>query len=105
MANALGIDVGTTNVKVALVRGDGTTAGSAQRALPMTRTAETAEQDADLMWAAVVEAVHEATGAHPEAASAVTVVGVCSQYSSVVAIDAHARPLSPMLMWQDTRGT
>src|SRR5438445_9662975 len=32
-------------------------------------------------------------------------IGACSQYSSIVPIDAHARPLTPMLMWQDQRGT
>jgi xylulokinase len=105
MAYALGIDVGTTNVKVALVGHDGTTAGSAQRALTITRAGEVAEQDADAMWAALVEAVHEVTAAHPDEARAVSAVGVCSQYSSIVPIDARARPLAPMLMWQDTRGT
>ena len=35
----------------------------------------------------------------------VDALGVCSQYSSIVPIDAQARPLTPMLMWQDQRGT
>jgi xylulokinase len=105
MANALGIDVGTTNVKVALVRGDGSTAGSAQRPLPMTRAGELAEQDADSMWSSLVDAVREVTAAHPDEARDVHALGVCSQYSSIVPIDAQARPLTPMLMWQDSRGT
>ncbi len=65
MANAIGIDVGTTNVKVALVRGDGTTVASAQRALPMTRSGDQAEQDADAMWTALGDAIREITTAHP----------------------------------------
>jgi xylulokinase len=105
MAYALGIDVGTTNVKVALVAGDGTTAGRAQRPLVMHRAGEIAEQDAEAMWAALVDAVREVTTACPDEARGVIAVGVCSQYSSIVAIDAHARPLAPMVMWQDTRGT
>lgn len=105
MANALGIDVGTTNVKVALVRDDGTTVGSAQRPLLITRTDEIAEQDAEITWVALVAAVREVTVAHPAAARAVTAIGVCSQYSSVVPIDAAGRPIAPMLMWQDQRGT
>jgi xylulokinase len=109
MANALGIDVGTTNVKVALVRADGTTAGSAQRPLTMYRpgnpAGEIAEQDADATWAALIDAVREVTAAHPDDARAVAAVGVSTQYSSVVAIDAAGHPLSPMIMWQDQRGT
>lgn len=105
MGNALGFDVGTTNVKVALVRSDGTLVASSQRALAMTRTAGHAEQDADATWAALLDAVREVTAAQPDEAAAVTDIGVCSQYSSIVAIDAQARPLLPMLMWQDTRGT
>jgi xylulokinase len=105
MAYALGIDVGTTNVKVALVGPDGCTTGSAQRALTVTRAGERAEQDADGMWAALVDAVREVVASHPSAARDVHAVGVCSQYSSVVPIDDRARPLMPMLMWQDQRGT
>jgi xylulokinase len=105
MANALGIDVGTTNVKVALVRDDGTTVAGAQRTLPMHRAGEIAEQDAEATWLALADAVREVTTAYPDEAAEVATIGVCSQYSSIVPIDAGARPLMPMLMWQDTRGT
>ena len=104
-AGALGIDVGTTNVKVALVRGDGTTVAGAQRPLPMTRNGAVAEQDASAVWTALAAAVREVTTAMPDDARAATAVGVCSQYSSVVPLDEHAHPVAPMIMWQDTRGT
>jgi len=103
--SALGIDVGTTNVKVALVRGDGTTVAGAQRPLAMRRTGDVAEQDASTAWSALVEAVREVTTAAPDDAREARAIGVCSQYSSVVPIDAQVRPLGPMIMWQDTRGT
>jgi xylulokinase len=105
MAHALGIDVGTTNVKVALVAGDGSTKARAQRALTIDRANEIAEQDAEALWGALVDAVHDVTAAHSDAAGDVTAFGVCSQYSSIVPIDEHARPVAPMLMWQDARGT
>ncbi|MDQ1460610.1 MAG: ribulokinase [Actinomycetota bacterium] len=105
MANALGIDVGTTNVKVALVRADGSTVAGAQRTLAMHRAEEIAEQDAEATWHALVDAVREVTTGHPDDAAATDTIGVCTQYSSIVPIDADARPLMPMLMWQDTRGT
>jgi xylulokinase len=105
MANALGIDIGTTNVKVALIGGDGVTVADAQRPLVMRRAGEIAEQDAEALWQALIECVREVTGRHPDVARDVDAVGVCSQYSSIVAIDADARPVAPMLMWQDRRGT
>ncbi len=105
MANALGIDVGTTNVKVALVAGNGATVASTQRALGMTRSEGIAEQDAEQTWATLLDAIRELTTAHPLAAADVGAIGVCSQYSSIVPVAADARPLMPMLMWQDTRGT
>jgi xylulokinase len=101
----MGIDVGTTNLKVALVDSDATRVGAAQRPLAIKRGPDTAEQDATLLWDQLVDAVAEVTAAHPAEARDVAALGVCSQYSSIVPIDARARPIAPMLMWQDQRGT
>ncbi|MFM8237472.1 MAG: FGGY-family carbohydrate kinase [Actinomycetota bacterium] len=105
MAHALGIDLGTTNVKVALVTDDGRLVAGAHRPLVTDRHGESAEQDAEATWSAVVDAVRQVTAAAPDAAAAVVAIGICSQYSSIVAVDADARPVAPMLMWQDQRGT
>jgi xylulokinase len=105
MPCALGVDIGTTNLKVALVRDDATVVGSAQRPLPIERGPDTATQDAGAMWDQLVRAVHEVTAAHPDAAADVVAMSVCSQYSSIVPIDAGGAPVAPMLMWQDQRGT
>ena len=105
MTAAIGIDIGTTNVKVALVAGDGSLAGSAHRALTTLRDGEHAEQDAEAMWCALVDAVREVTSKHPDVAADVGAFGVCTQYSSIVPIDTHGKPVAPMLMWQDQRGT
>jgi len=105
MAFAIGIDVGTTNLKVALVRDDATRVGAAQRPLAIVRGADTAEQDAAAVWEALVDAVAEVTAAHPAEARDVAALAVCSQYSSIVPVDVDARPVAPMLMWQDQRGT
>ena len=101
----LGVDVGTTNLKVALVRDDGTVVGGAERALAVERGPDTATQDAGAMWDQLVSAVRELTGAHPGAAAEVVAMSVCSQYSSIVPIDVRGEPVAPMLMWQDQRGT
>jgi xylulokinase len=110
MPFAIGVDVGTTNLKVALVADDGTTVGITHRALDVARRVDaldqpTAEQDADTMWERLVDAVGEVTTKHPDAAAGVTAIAVCSQYSSIVPVDADGAPIAPMLMWQDHRGT
>jgi len=110
MTWAIGIDAGTTNVKVALVAPDGRVAGATARPLTIRHDrdaagTDTAEQDAEVLWRELSDAVRELTAAHPDAAAGVEAIGVCSQYSSVVPVDADARPVAPMLMWQDQRGT
>jgi xylulokinase len=98
----LGIDVGTTNLKVAVVDERGYLVGRAARPLPIEHREGEAEQDSEMMWRSLVEAVREAVGAR---GADVGVIGVCSQYSSIVPIDGDGNPVSPMLMWQDQRGT
>ncbi len=101
---ALGIDVGSTNVKAALVGADGGLEGVASRALTTTTDADSVTQDADQIWTAVADAVAELTTAHPDAAALVVAVGVCSQYSSIVPVDADGRVLGPLKMYLDSRG-
>jgi sugar (pentulose or hexulose) kinase len=106
VAAAVGIDVGTTNVKAVLVDDDGVIQASAARALRTDIRDDAVTQDAGLLWDQVVAAVREVTDSAPASLSAaVTSVGVCSQYSSIVPVDAEARPVGPMILWQDRRGT
>jgi xylulokinase len=105
MPHAIGIDVGTTNVKVVLVSSEGALVASAARTIATRRTGETAEQDADALWDAVRAGITEAAAARPSAASDVVAIGCCSQYSSIVPVDADAAPVADMVLWQDKRGT
>lgn len=105
MTHAIGIDVGTTNTKVVLIDDRGRTVGSASRPLTTSTRDEVSEQDAEEMWTAVATAVAEVLAAAPNAASDIGAIGVCSQYSSIIGVDAQARPVGPTLMWIDTRGT
>ncbi len=110
-AGSLGIDVGTTNVKVALVRGDGSLAASAVRPLATRRRqgagdeGESATQDPLALWDAVVSAVGEACAAAPADAATVGRLGVCSQYSSIVPVDDDVEPVSDLKLYLDHRGT
>ena len=105
MPHAIGIDVGTTNVKVALVDSEGKLFASAARTIPTRRAGEVAEQDAGALWNAVKGSIAEAAAAAPSAASEVAVIGCCSQYSSIVPVDGDAAPVADMVLWQDKRGT
>jgi xylulokinase len=100
MTLALGVDVGTTNVKVALVADDGSIVASASRPLESRRDAGAAEQDAVALW----QAVKEAIGSIERRAEAHAIC-VCSQYSSIVPVDANADPVAPMVLYFDQRGT
>ncbi len=102
---ALGIDVGTTNVKVVLVDGDGGLAATAHRQLSSHVDGDVGEQDASATWSAVASAIAEVTAAGPALARSVGSVGVCSQYSSIVPVDEAGEPVAPMVMWTDKRGT
>jgi len=105
MSAALGLDVGSTNVKAVLIDPDGTVVACAQRSLQTTRLGSAVEQDANDLWTHVSDAINELTSAHPNVASEVGAIGVCSQYSSIVPVNAAVEPVGPMVMWSDHRGT
>lgn len=105
MTAALGIDVGSTNVKAVIVDDLGRIHATAQRPLTYRRDGEVTEQDAAELWWALVDAVDETTTAAPDAAAEVVAVGVCSQYSSIIPVAADGTPTAPMVMYLDQRGT
>ncbi len=106
MTHALGIDVGTTNAKAALVADDGTIVASATRPISTTRSeGDIAEQSPAALWGAVVDAVREVTAAAPAAAGSVGAVLCASQYSSTVPVDADGHPTGEIVLYLDMRGT
>ncbi len=105
MTHALGIDVGTTNAKVALVDDTGRLVASAARPILTVRDGDVAEQDPAQLWGAVVDAIFEVVRIAPGAAADVAHIGVDSQYSSIVPVDTDANPVGPLVMYLDRRGT
>lgn len=96
------VDVGTSSVRAAVVRDDGTLAHEHQRrTLPSSPAAGLVEIDA----AAVAEAAIEcATAALAEAGGRVDAVGIANQRASTVVWDpATGEPVGPALGWQDLR--
>jgi xylulokinase len=105
VTHALGIDVGTTNAKVALVDDTGRLLAAAARPITTMRDGEVATQDPAALWAAVVAATQEVVAAAPDAAADVAHIGIDSQYSSTVPVDADGNPVGPLVMYLDMRGT
>jgi sugar (pentulose or hexulose) kinase len=99
----VGIDVGTTACKAAVVRvADGVEVAHGSVPTPWTRVATGAELDPLALLAAAVAA----TGAALERAPAgpVVGVGVTSMAETGVLLDGHGGPLAPAIAWHDARG-
>lgn len=102
--HAIGIDIGSTNVKVVLVDDVGRIVADASRPLRTDTAGAAVTQDPDVLWAEVVGAVRDVTSAAPQEAADVSTIGVCSQYSSIVPVDQDGVAVAPIKMYLDTRG-
>lgn len=98
----IGLDVGTTAIKAAAYRPDGTCVSRAERSNRVLRTGPgRAEQDMEQVWqgalaclAEVVQRVGPAT---------IQSVGICGQGDGLWAMDAGGRPVGNAMLWNDTR--
>lgn len=102
---ALGIDVGSSNVKTVLVDEPGSVVAATTRPLTTVHDGDTVTQDPGRLWQAVRDSIVEIVRSHPEEGALISDIGVCSQYSSVVAVDGNGVPVSPIIMYMDRRGT
>ncbi len=110
VADAVGLDIGSTNVKAVLLDEQFVQVADASRPLSWTRSGTVAEQDPRALWQVVVDALADlaraAAGCGDRAGlERVATVGLCGQYSSIVPVDAQVRPVGPMRLYLDTRGT
>ncbi len=107
--HTVGIDVGSTNVKVVLVGHRDEGLASASRPLQTVRQDRRAELDAAELWRTVVAALGDLAAAAVDVGvdglGEVGAVGVCGQYSSIVAVDEELEPVAPLRLYLDTRGT
>lgn len=94
----LGIDVGTSSVKVVATDRDGTLVADAALRYPTSTDGAAAEQNANDWWAATQQVTREVVGDREVAAVAVT-----SQAPTLVPVDHTGNPTSPALTWLDRR--
>jgi xylulokinase len=97
----VGVDVGTTSVKVGLFDAAGGLRASAARGVATRRASEIAEQAPDDWMSGVLAGLADVLAEAP--AGAVAAVGLCSQVNTHVFVDARGEALAPAILWQDGR--
>jgi len=105
---AIGVDIGTTSTKVVVFAADrrrrGQVLGQHAVEYPLeTPVPGAAEQDPELIFQAVVGAIHGAVAAAQVAGRDVACVAFSAAMHSLIAVDAHDRPLTPSYTWADNR--
>ncbi|MBB4688977.1 xylulokinase [Amycolatopsis jiangsuensis] len=98
----LGIDVGTTAVKVAAFSPDGEELAAHSVPYPISRPRPGwAEQDPEQWWRATCTALRTVLSGLPD--GAVRAAGIVSQVNTHLLADAGLNPLTPAVIWQDQR--
>jgi sugar (pentulose or hexulose) kinase len=98
----LGLDVGTTAVKAAVIDGAGIELAYGRVPTPWRLVVGGAEIEPDALLRAALDASADALGGIPD--GVVAAVGVASMAETGVLLDAHGRPLAPAIAWHDARG-
>jgi xylulokinase len=100
----LGIDLGTSEVKAALVDDAGDVIGTAGSPLGISRPEPRwSEQDPEAWWRATLSAVEALRQAHPARLAAVRGIGLSGQMHGATLLDGADRPLRPAILWNDLR--
>lgn len=102
MARLLGIDVGTTGVRVAVLDERGAVLAEASEPTPPELPSRgRAEADADAWWAAAIAAMGRV---HARVSlEMIDAVGAVGQAPTAILVDAGGRPLRSAILWLDTR--
>ena len=104
MSLLIGLDIGTTSVKVGIYEAGGRQSASVGREYALDHPApERAEADAETYWTASVSAIREALTVAGGDPTRVAAIAVSSQGETVIAVDEHGRPLGPAIVWLDNR--
>ncbi|HEV6965464.1 MULTISPECIES: xylulokinase [Roseateles] len=100
----LGIDLGTSEVKLLLLDGDGRIVGTAGSALTLSSPQPLwSEQNPVDWWRATGEAVSRLRAAHPAEFAAVRGIGLSGQMHGAVLLDDGDAVLRPAILWNDGR--
>lgn len=102
----LGIDLGTTGLKVSIFSEDGALTGSQSCEYPLlTPQTGYVEQDPDFWWQGFVSSVKRLQSAYPEPFRRIAGIGLCGQMHTQVYLDKEDRVLRPAITWMDQRSS
>jgi xylulokinase len=100
----LGIDLGTSGVKLVLLDESHRVVALADAALEMSRPHPLwSEQDPQDWWGALCQAMEQLRGLAPHALAAVRAIGLSGQMHGAVLLDAGQCVLRPAMLWNDGR--
>ena len=100
----IGIDIGTSSAKVALVGDDDRVIATASRALEVTRPHPGfSEQDPQHWWDAVLACLDELKAAHGTELAEAEAIGLSGQMHGATLLDAQGEVLRPCILWNDGR--
>jgi xylulokinase len=103
----LGIDLGTSSVKVVLMAAGGDVVATASKALTVSHPAPRwSEQDPEDWWQATLSAVDEALAAADRAFHSprrVRAIGLSGQMHGAVLLDREGAVIRPAILWNDGR--
>ena len=100
----LGIDIGTSEVKVVLLDDAQAVVGQARSAVPIVRPQPLwSEQNPNDWWTATVTALAQLRAAHPKEFTAVRGLGLSGHMHGATLLDAQDRVLRPAILWNDGR--
>lgn len=98
----MGIDLGTSSVKVLIATADGQVASTASAEYPILQPQPMfAEQDPEAWWQATVQAVRAAAASLP--AVQIAAIGLSGQMHGTVLLDRAHKVLAPAVIWPDQR--
>ena len=104
MTHLLGIDLGTSSVKVVIVDEGGRLLGVGMREYPIhTPQPNWAEQDPEDWWRASIEATGEALARAGVEGESVEAVGFSGQMHGFALVDEAGAPVGPAIIWPDQR--
>lgn len=100
----LGIDIGTSEVKVVLLDDTQRVVGQAHSVVPISRPQPLwSEQNPQDWWAATVAALAELRALHPKEFAAVRGLGLSGHMHGATLLDAQDHVLRPAILWNDGR--
>lgn len=100
----IGLDLGTTALKIAIFDAQGELQGVSTQEYPLiTPAVHYVEEDVEVYWSAFKEGLSEvmaATGVDP---AAVCALGISAQGETLVCLDKEGKPVRNAIVWLDNR--